>query len=224
MRQQTVDKGEQGVDRVPRRTAAAALVGKEGLFTQNQLVKLTKIEGCSGALQAAQMLERGGCGDLGEKLFQMRRGGRQAGGVQPEPVISSGALDAPAGVIDLAEDHTAGNAATGGELVRRAVLGSPEQDVSRGAPGDPGQKPPARRAEGQRDSALGAGAHQGGRGTGVGEGDNAAQGMERVAGGLLMLPAGDHIFAVQGQIDVLRGHEEGVQQLSHGVSSMARFR
>lgn len=121
-------------------------------------------------------------------------------------------------------DHTAGNAAAGGELVRRAVLGTPEQDVSRGTPGDPGQKPPARRAEGQRDTALGAGAHQGGRGPGVGEGDNAAQGMERVAGGLLMFPAGDHIFAVQGQIDVLRGHEEGVQQLSHGVSSMARFR
>ena len=96
----------------------------------------------------------------------MRRGGRQAGGVQPEPVIPSGALDTPAGVIDLAEDHTAGNAAAGGGFVRRAVLDTPEQDVSRGAPGDPGQKPPARRAEGQRDSVLCTGAHQGGRAPG----------------------------------------------------------
>ncbi len=99
----------------------------------------------------------------------------------------------------------------GRELIRRAVLCHAAAARSRGTPRIPGQKPSRAACRTPETHPLGHRRPSAPERPGVGEGDDAAQGMERVAGHLLLAAAGDHIFAVQGQIDVLTGHEQGIQ-------------
>lgn len=64
-----------------------------------------------------------------------------------------------------------------------------------------------------------AGTHQGGTCAGVGETENALERVQREARDFLLLATNDDIFAVYGEIRVFAEHEQGVEQLSHGVSS-----
>ena len=154
----------------------------------------------------------------------MCRNSCEGGGIQAEPVIPAGALDAPPGVVHLAEHHAPGQAAAGERIVRRPVLGPAQQHTAGALAADPGQEAAPGGAEGQGDVPVCAGSHQGGGGPGVGEGDDAGQGVEGVAGHCLLAPVGYHVLPVQGEVDVLAGDKERVQKMSHDGSSMACFR
>lgn len=139
-------------------------------------------------------------------------------------MIQPGALNAPVGVVQLPEHHGAGRPAALGRVVRPAVLFPPEQDAAVGLAAGPGQEFSPGGAEGQGHAPPGTGLHEGGGGPGIGEGDDAGQGVQGVPGQHLFFPVGRDVLPVQGEIDVLRGDEQGIQQLSHGSASMARRR
>ena len=134
-------------------------------------------------------------------------------------MVAAGALDTPARVVELAGDHTAREAAAFGGVVRGAVLAAAQQDVAAALAADTREEASARRAERQTDAALGARAHQRRRSARVGKGEDAGQHMQRIARGLLSVPAGDDVLAVERQIRVFRGYKQRVEQLSHGSLS-----
>ena len=48
-----------------------------------------------------------------------------------------------------------------------------------------------------------------------------SQSQKRIACGDLFFPVGYHVFPVQGQINILRGHKQRIEQMSHTSSSIA---
>ena len=134
-------------------------------------------------------------------------------------MIPEGALDAPAGVIDLAEEEIPGYLPALRGVVCKAVLGPAQQDAAVAGAHGPGQKAAPGGAECQVDPTLGTGTHQGGGGAGVGEGENATEGMEGKASGGLLFPVDHHGLSLQRQVGVLAGDKQGVEQMFHGRTS-----
>lgn len=168
-------------------------------------------------------------GDLWQQVLHPPGGRRELLPVQPHPVVSPGALHAPAGVIYLAEDHHPGQAAALERVVRRPILHPPQQHVPVGGPHHPKQKLAPWGAESHADVLLGTGTQQRRGSSGVGEGDDALKRVQGAAINLRPVPFGHHVLAVQCEKYVLRQDKHGVQQLSHGfsslpASSMARLR
>ena len=118
-------------------------------------------------------------------------------------MVAPRTLYTPAGVKDLAEDHVSGNATTLNWVVCRAVLHSPQQDISLHLPCDPCKKFSARRAERKPNLPLGARAHQRGRRSGICEGDDALQRMQRIAGNRFPTAVGHDILPIQGKVNIL---------------------
>ena len=139
-------------------------------------------------------------------------------------MITEGAFDAPAGVVELAEDHVPRNPAACDRVVRRPILCPAEQHVPGILSANPGQKAPSGRAKGQSDPLFSACAHQSGGRAGIGKGNDSLQRVKGVAGNGLFFPIGDHILSIQCEVDVLPGYEQHVEQLLHGFSSIAFFR
>ena len=104
-------------------------------------------------------------------------------------------------------------------IIGHAILRLPQEDVATLFADDACQKLPARGEKRDVHTALHAGTHQGGTCAGVGETENALERVQREARDFLLLAADDDIFAVYGEIRVFAEHEQGVEQLSHGVSS-----
>ena len=86
-------------------------------------------------------------------------------------VVTRGALQDPAGVIDLAEDEPAGVAAALIGIIGHAILRLPQEDVAMLFADGACQKLPARGEKRDVHTALHAGTHQGGTCAGVGETD-----------------------------------------------------
>ena len=139
-------------------------------------------------------------------------------------MIPKGALDAGSTVAQLAENHGSGNFTAPEGIIGNPVLLPAQKHIAAAFPADPGQEPAPGRAEGKADAIFRTLAHEGRRGPGIGKADNGLEGVQRIPGNDLPLPVGQHILSLQGQIDVLGGDKEGVEQLLHGVSSRAAFR
>ena len=139
-------------------------------------------------------------------------------------MIPFGPFDAPAGVMQLSENHTFSNAAALSRVVCRPVLSSAEQDIPPAPTTYSGQKLSPGRAESQPYIPLGTGAHQGGRGSSIGKSDDALQRMERIASYCFLVPVCHDIFSIQRQINVFRGNKEGIQKSLQRASSFPALR
>ena len=130
------------------------------------------------------------------------------------------ALDAPAGVVQLAKDHVARDAAALCRIVGHAVLHPAQEHIPVFLADGAGEELAAGCAERQTDAALCAPAHERWGGPGIAEADDPIERVQREAADLMPVAADDDIFPVKTQVGVLRGDKQGVEQLFHGVSSM----
>ena len=140
MGQQAVGEGEHGVDGVQRRATAAPLEGKRLFIPQDHLVKNAEIGGGPHPLQAPQFLRSAYLLDLRQQSVDLLGGGDQFFAVHPQTVVPAGALDAPAGVEQLAEDHSAADLTALSGIIPGPILCPAEQDVSVPLAAHPGQK------------------------------------------------------------------------------------
>ena len=173
MRQQAVGEGQHGVDPIQGGPTVASVKEEGFLPIQDHLIEYAKICGCTHALQAAKSIRVRHLRNLGKKSLQFLTGAGQRFPIHAHSVIPAGSLDAPAGIVQLAEDHVPGDAAASFRVVRNAVLLPAEQDISAVLSADPRQKAAPGGAEGQADALLRAGAHQRRGRAGVGEADDA---------------------------------------------------
>ena len=217
---QAVGKRQHGVYVIERRTAVSFAEEKVRLVLQDHLIKDIKIRLCANALTAAQRLHGNFVGDKRIECLDLVNGCLQPRGIDTQRMVALRALNAPAGVIELAEDHIARNAAALRRIVRRAVLHPAQQDVSVLLADASGKEPADRRAEGQADAALRAAAHERRRRACIAERNDPRKRMQGKARDLLLFPVHDDIFPVERQICVLTGDKERIEKLSHGVSSM----
>ena len=127
--EQAVGKGQHGIHRVQGRAAVPAFKGKVLLVLQDHLVQHAEIGRCRRSLQAPQAVQIPLVGDLGQQVLHPPGGRRELLSIQPHPVVPPGALHAPAGVIDLSEDHHPGQTAALEGVVRRPILHPPQQHV-----------------------------------------------------------------------------------------------
>ena len=134
-------------------------------------------------------------------------------------MVAGGALQRPAGVVDLAQNEAACIAAALRGVIGHTVLNLTQQYIASLLAHGAGQKASLRGEKHKVDTPAGAGAHQGGAGPGVGEADDAFQRVQGKPCTLLLVAADDNIFAIQRQIIVCAEHEQRVEQLSHGVTS-----
>ena len=160
VREQAVCKREQRVDIVQRRPPASRPEVKIRLVLQDHFIKHIKICLCANALAAAQRLhgeflgnDRIECLDLVDRSLKPLD-------IDPERVVPLCALNAPARVVELAEDHVARDAAAVRRIVRRAVLHAPQKHVPVFLADAPGKEASGRRTEAQAHAASGAASHQ----------------------------------------------------------------
>ena len=224
MPQQAIREGEHGVDPVQGRTAIASMEEKIFLPVQQQVVKNAKIGSGSHALQPTQGVRVGNRENLREQTANVGGSGLQPAVLHPGRMIPQGALDAGGTVAELSENHGAGNGAAAQRVIGNPVLIPPQQHISVALAADPCQKPPPGRAEGQTNALFCTGTHQGRGGTGIGESDNGLESMKGVAGNHLLVPVCQHIFSLHGEINILGGDEQSIEQLLHRGSSMAALR
>ena len=115
--QQGIGKGEQRVDRVEGRPAAAPRKGEGLPLLQNEAVEAVEVALCRLALDAAQLLGGHGVLDAGQGGGQLAGEGLEPVDRHPLRVVAGGALQHPAGVVDLAQQKAAGIAAAGKGIV-----------------------------------------------------------------------------------------------------------
>ena len=135
-------------------------------------------------------------------------------------MVAGGAFQNPAGIVDLAQNEIPRIPAALQLAVGNAVLRLTEQDVAVLLAHSPRKKLSVRAEKAHVNARFCTLAHQSGRGPGPAETDDALQGVERHPADLDFLAADHNVFAVQRKIRILAGNIEGVQQLSHGVSSV----
>ena len=191
-----------------------------GLVLQDHVVENIKVHLGAGAFLAAQGVERRLLRDERIEPLDLVDGGLETLRVHAQGVVALCALDAPAGVVQLAEDHIARDAAALRRVVSHAVLHSAQEHVSVFFADGPGEKAAAGRAERQPDAALCAPAHERRGGSGIAEADDPGERVQREAANLVPVAADDDIFPVETQVGVLRGDKQRVEQLFHGASSM----
>ena len=127
----------------------------------------------------------------------------------------------PAGIIQLAEYHAPGNTAAFGLVIRRPILCPPKQHIAVDLAAYPYKEPAPRRAQRHAYAPFCTFAHQCRRKPGIGKANYALQRVQRIAGKLLLIPVRDCVFAVKGQVNILRHGIQRVKQLFHGSTSIA---
>ena len=218
--EQAVRERQQRVDVIQRRTAAALVKEEIGLVLQDHVVENVKVRLGAGAFFAAQGVKRRLLRDERIEPLDLADGGLQALRVYAQGVVALCAFDAPAGVVQLAEDHAARDAAALRRVVGHAVLHPAQEHIPVFLAAGAGEEAAAGRAERQTDAALCAPAHERRGGPGIAEADDPIERVQREAADLVPVTADDNIFPVEAQVGVLRGDKQGVEQLFHGVSSM----
>ena len=181
MRKQAVGKGKQSIERVQRRSAAAPTEKERLLFPKDHIIQHAEVCRRTGSFQSAQALHRGLLRDLRKQPLKLSGNGRKPLVVDPQRMISSGAFHAPTSIIDLPENHTSGNPAAARRVVGLPILHPAQKDVSLCSARDTRKKSSPRRTKCHTDAPFDTRAHQGGRRSGVGKGNDALQHMQRVA-------------------------------------------
>ena len=208
--QQTVGEGQHGVDIVQRRTAIAPMEEEILLLAQEHLIEYPKIGIGGGSLQSPQGFQIADLQNLWQQLLMGGTGVLEIRLIDPKLVVTAGALHAPAGVVDLSEDHGAGDACRFHRVIGAAVLGAPQEDIAPADPGGTGQEFPPWRTEAQPHIPLGAGSHQRRRCPRIGKADDHLQIVQWESGDHGLVPVDQDIFSLQTQVCILRSHKQGV--------------
>jgi hypothetical protein len=223
--QESVDEGEQRVDRIERGAPAAAAEAEALILGADQSVEGAEVDVGRLALQATERVGRllhshralGPARDIGEApLGSLERARSRY--VHAVAVIPQGAADDGALVERLADDQAPDDRRAAVRVVGAAVLLAAQQHVARDRAFDPGEELALLAQEGDRHPLLGAEAEQGRAERDPAEADQAAQGVDRHAGALGAVDRDHDVGAVLVQVRALGGDVEGVEVPSHGGS------
>ena len=177
------------------------------LTAQNHLIQYAEIGSCPHAFQSPQGFRLGDLCHQGKQLLQLLADAGKGFLIHTHSVIPESPFHAPAGIVKFPENHVPGNPAASLRVVSHPVLFPPQQHIACVFSAYPGQKPSSGCAEGKTDPPVSAGPHQRRGSAGVGEGNDGLQGMQRIPCQDLLIPVGQHVFPLQGQINVLRCDE-----------------
>ena len=221
MGEYAVSEGQHCVHRIEGWPPAAPVKAEYALVIQYELIQHAEIGVGPVALQPAQPIQRGFIERSWQKLLDLAGSVGKRLCVHPHTMIPLCALNAPAGIIQLAEYHAPGDTAAFGLVIRRPILCPPKQHIAVDLAAYPYKEPAPRRAQRHAYAPFCTFAHQCRRKPGIGKANYALQRVQRIAGKLLLIPVRDCVFAVKGQVNILRHGIQRVKQLFHGSTSIA---
>ena len=133
---------------------------EERLFiSKNHFVEGSKVGGGANSFQAPQFFQVGGLFNLSQQAVDLSGSDSQFFAVHPQAVVPAGALDTPAGIEQLSENHGAADLTALDWIVRSPVLRPAEQNVSVPLPTYPRQEFSSGIAKRKSDLPFRTGAH-----------------------------------------------------------------
>ena len=213
--QQRVQKREQRVCRVARRTSSAAVERKRRPVLADHTAERTEVLAGSLALHPAEFIQVFHAGKLSDACRQFARRCRQGYAVGGVLGLACRTQHDLASVLYLAGYHVAGERQRSRRIGERVVLRFAQQDVARNRPFQAGLEPPGSIQKDDGPTVVGATVQHRGAHQYVAEAHDAAQMVQRHLKPGLAFDLDAQGFVIEPHVGFGRGHVQGVEKLAH---------